>query len=144
MNRQRPGAEFALSDVQIRYMREITDKLSRVPISFAFRDPVREDELRDYRRIVRKPMWLNLVREKIDSNHYTRLDQWQDDILLIWKNAKLYNREGFYHDCAVELENIFKDLSERIPSTETQEWVYKMERAQKKMSLVLSQQPEGL
>jgi len=36
-------------------------------------------------------MWLEKIKEKLDSGIYTQRDQFKKDIILIFDNARLYN-----------------------------------------------------
>ena len=48
--------------------------------------------LPDYPRIVKKPMDLQTVGKKMSNESYKNAAQFTEDMRLIWKNAKCYNR----------------------------------------------------
>lgn len=142
---RKPAVGGAMNDVQRRFMREITQKIHALPIAAPFRERVREEDAAGYYNVIHRPMWLNEVLSRIDRDQYTRLDDWRSDVNLIWKNAMRYNQKGdLFFEFAADLESIFKELSEKVPTTEAQAWAYKLEKVHKKMMTVLEQCPENL
>lgn len=69
--------------------------LSR-PESHVFREPVdwKGLELLDYPDIVKKPMDLGTIRNKIENDKYENMEQIAADVRLVWSNCMLYNRDG--------------------------------------------------
>ena len=61
-----------------------------------FRDPVPWEALGlvDYLSVVKTPMDLGTVKEKLSSGKYMNEDECVADIRLIWHNAMLYNAPG--------------------------------------------------
>jgi hypothetical protein len=64
--------------------------------SFAFREPVdwKGLGLTDYLDIVKKPMDLGTIKNKIETNEYESAEDIANDIRLVWTNCMLYNRDG--------------------------------------------------
>lgn len=64
--------------------------------SFAFREPVdwKGLGLNDYLDIVKKPMDLGTIKNKIETNEYETIEDIANDIRLVWTNCMLYNRDG--------------------------------------------------
>ena len=52
-----------------------------------------EKELENYKSIIKKPMYLNKIRKKIEKREYSNFDEFKNDLFLIPKNAKKYNIE---------------------------------------------------
>jgi bromodomain-containing factor 1 len=50
--------------------------------------------LLDYPTIIKNPMDLGTVKKKLKAGKYKSMNEYQDDILLIWDNCKRYNQEG--------------------------------------------------
>ncbi len=48
----------------------------------------------DYTRIVKKPMDLGTVSEKLQLDEYRFIEEALDDLQLIWDNCKSYNESG--------------------------------------------------
>ena len=70
-------------------------------ITEPFRQPVDWQALGlfDYPQIIKKPMDLGLVKQKINEGKYKTLHEAAEDVRLIWKNCKTYNADGsdFYN-----------------------------------------------
>lgn len=47
--------------------------------------------LGDYKKIVKKPIDLNLIRRHNNESKYKTIEEALDDIELCWENCKLYN-----------------------------------------------------
>ena len=71
----------------------IIRKLINDPCGWVFRDPVDPVELGlpDYFDVVKKPMHLALVEEKLGSGVYKDLDDFEKDVRLVFDNAIMYN-----------------------------------------------------
>ncbi|XP_066591209.1 E3 ubiquitin-protein ligase TRIM33 isoform X3 [Prorops nasuta] len=81
--------------------------------SLPFREVV-SSEIAEYHRIIKKPIALDTIREKLKSdhpNHYTDLRQVMSDIRLMFKNAFTYNPvESQVYQEARNLEEFFEKL----------------------------------
>lgn len=64
--------------------------MSKVRIAFT----IEALGLTDYLDIIKKPMDLGKVNEKITDGSYKTVEECLDDIQLIWDNCKLYNGYG--------------------------------------------------
>lgn len=50
--------------------------------------------LMDYPNVVKYPMDLGTVKDKIKNSEYVHVEECLDDIQLVWDNCKNYNAEG--------------------------------------------------
>jgi hypothetical protein len=50
--------------------------------------------LPDYPSVVKKPMDLSTVKKNMKSNKYINIEEFLQDIQLIWDNCHLYNEPG--------------------------------------------------
>lgn len=48
----------------------------------------------DYPNVVKFPMDLGTIKEKVKNSEYNHVEECLDDIQLIWDNCKNYNAEG--------------------------------------------------
>ena len=69
-----------------------------------------ELELNDYPMIVKHPMHLLKVQDKLKAREYRTVEEVLDHIELIWDNCKLYNPEGHYFIMADKMERSFKKM----------------------------------
>ena len=65
----------------------LTNVLKDVEMAAPFRDPIDSDEawFIQYKRIIKHPMDLGTVRHKLVTDAYDHVQQYIDDILLIWR-----------------------------------------------------------
>eukprot|EP00306_Pavlova_sp_CCMP459_P010568 CAMPEP_0185183634 /NCGR_PEP_ID=MMETSP1140-20130426/2097_1 /TAXON_ID=298111 /ORGANISM="Pavlova sp., Strain CCMP459" /LENGTH=325 /DNA_ID=CAMNT_0027749659 /DNA_START=14 /DNA_END=991 /DNA_ORIENTATION=+ len=72
--------------------------------------------LNDYPKVIKHPMDLGTVRDKLRSGKYATTADFAADVRLVWKNAKTYNQEGSeIYDAAHELETDFEDRFSAVP-----------------------------
>ncbi|XP_035698994.1 transcription activator BRG1-like isoform X1 [Branchiostoma floridae] len=79
-----------------------------------FRLPSRRD-LSDYYEMIKKPIDLKKIRDRIKNHKYRCLDDLEKDIIQMCKNAQLYNVEGsqIYEDSIV-LQSVFTNARELL------------------------------
>lgn len=68
---------------------------SHEPESLPFRQPVEPDTLGipDYFNIIKNPMDLRTIRDKLNEGKYSDPWEYVDDVWLMFDNAWLYNRK---------------------------------------------------
>lgn len=126
---------------------EITEKLINWPICSPFVEKVdpERDGAPDYYDVIKKPMHLNEVKRKIIANEYETVSDWENDVNLIWSNAKTYNgEETLFTHMAMEAALWFSNKMKRFPSTQEEDWTGKIQRTTKKLLDVLSHPPTEL
>ncbi|EAY20814.1 Bromodomain containing protein [Trichomonas vaginalis G3] len=137
-----------LNSFEKEYCIKVTNAIFDMPISQDFREFV-DDKNSAYYSKIKNPMCLREVLRKLTENKYAKVQDWKDDMNLIWQNAFKFNkniqgwgnRQKFIYTFAKELSNRFKEMSENIPSTRFQEWVLNLEEKQKKLSRILNLPP---
>lgn len=89
---------------------DIINSLSKVKhrkCNWPFLTPVKEEEAPGYFSIINEPMDLSTARSKLDSGAYRTVTEFISDILLIFKNCRVYNAEGTeVYRCGQELEKV--------------------------------------
>lgn len=83
------------------------------------------DELPDYYEIIRRPVDINKMEARIDSDKYKDMDGLEKDFMLLCKNTQQYNEDGslIYEDSIV-LQSVFTNARERLeqePDVEDEE-----------------------
>lgn len=85
----------------------ILSRLKAHPQAYPFLQPVDPDvlEIPDYFAVIKEPMDFSRVEEKLLVAHYTSFEEFEKDVLLIYRNAKTYNQPTHVvHVMAAELE----------------------------------------
>jgi len=71
--------------------------------------------LLDYPKLIKDPMDLGTVAERVTKTYYTRLEQFANDIRLVWKNAFIFNApDSLYFKAAKTLSDVFEKRVEEI------------------------------
>ncbi|EAX90281.1 Bromodomain containing protein [Trichomonas vaginalis G3] len=138
---------MSLNKFQLTKCLQIIEKLISWQICSPFVelvDPER-DGAPDYLEVVKNPMALREVQKKLNDGAYSNLDQFKDDVDLIWSNAKLYNGDDtLFTHMALEAAQWFNEKMKRFPSTPEEEWTRKIQRTTQKLLGVLLHPPVEL
>ncbi|ONK74049.1 uncharacterized protein A4U43_C03F2260 [Asparagus officinalis] len=86
--KRRRGAEVVLSNI----LETIVDSLrENIEISYLFLKPVTKKEAPDYLDIIKHPMDLSTIRDKVRSMEYRSREEFRHDVWQITVNAHIYN-----------------------------------------------------
>lgn len=72
-------------------MYKVLNKVKEHEDSWPFLQPVDEDDAPNYYKVVKSPMSLQKMEDKLDSGQYKSLTEFQHDFHLILANCKQYN-----------------------------------------------------
>lgn len=99
-----------LLDIVINYK----DSDGRV-LSSAFLQLPPRRELPDYYEVIKKPVDMRKIKQKIKHHRYRSLDDLENEFMILCKNAQTYNVEGslIYEDSIV-LQSVFTNARERL------------------------------
>lgn len=82
-----------------------------------FAKPVdwRKMGLVDYPKLIKNPMDLGTIGERLQRNYYSRLEDWANDMRLVWKNAFVFNTpDSMYFKAAKSLSDMFEKKLEEF------------------------------
>jgi hypothetical protein len=69
-------------------------------------------------------MDLGTVRHKLQSGKYQSIQQWKDDVELVWDNSYHFNgRQSLVSTLAKQLQQMFRDLTEHLTDNPVGDWV---------------------
>lgn len=85
--------ESTLRELRL-FLRDIWNKLAKCRKFGIFMRPVDIEDVPDYYEIVKQPMDLNSMLNKIDNEMYQTAREFLDDVDLIWRNALEYNPDS--------------------------------------------------
>ncbi len=85
-----------MNQSEISIIKNFLSSIKKDKNSYAFLEPVDYKGLNliDYPVIIKKPMDLSTISEKLEDNKYDNIEEVYEDIQLIWDNCKKYNLEG--------------------------------------------------
>ncbi|KZT56875.1 hypothetical protein CALCODRAFT_470537 [Calocera cornea HHB12733] len=95
---------------------EVLDQIIAIDKMKYFHDPVDRVEVPDYYSIVKNPMDWSQMKEKIIKHEYMNVEEFQNDVNLVFDNAMLYNAPTSTHykgavKCKLACEPILAELS---------------------------------
>lgn len=90
IRRQKEYVEMILYPLE-HVIRPVLDQLIEIDENEFFTNPVTPEEAPDYASIIDKPICFSIIQQKLERHEYTRLDQFKEDIQLIWENCMTYN-----------------------------------------------------
>ncbi|XP_056642020.1 uncharacterized protein LOC130448611 [Diorhabda sublineata] len=95
-------------------MHKILDFVKNHEDAWPFTDPVEEEYAPNYYSIIRKPMDLQRMEERLESGYYKSFDKFRGDFQLIVDNCKLYNgAENEYTEMVDNLLHVFEKATEK-------------------------------
>jgi hypothetical protein len=127
--RAAPQGPQALPHEDQRRWAEITRCLIDDIYSFPFRRPMNpaDDHSRDYYKVIQKPMDLTTVMANIDTGKYTKMEEWQEDVNLIWANALQYNEHtSWYWAAAEKMRKRFAKTLKQWAMSDEERWVARL------------------
>eukprot|EP00808_Paulinella_micropora_P002621 g37835.t1 len=107
---QKSGRPTPLTDLQAN-CGFIWKKLKNLKDAWPFKEPVDAKLVPDYYHVIKQPMDLKTVRQRLDKYYYKDVKMFIHDILLIVNNCRQYNTpDTTYFRCANQLEEKFKEF----------------------------------
>ncbi|CAK1588824.1 unnamed protein product [Parnassius mnemosyne] len=100
-------------DIQID-MYKVLEQLIAHDDAWPFMDPVEEEYAPNYYAVIRRPMDLHKMEERLDSGYYTDFTMFKADFKLIVNNCRLYNGQDNEYTMMVDnLQTAFDRLTEK-------------------------------
>jgi transcription initiation factor TFIID subunit 2 len=113
------SAEFAnpnaLKGEDKRLAQKVVNKLTFHDAAALFNEPVDLESLPDYGRVIKHPIDLRTIWEKLESGKYTSIKAIDQDVRLVFKNCYDYNGPGTYgNDQGKKLEKYYQNISREM------------------------------
>eukprot|EP00975_Prorocentrum_lima_P019857 4178345-Prorocentrum_lima.AAC.1 len=102
----------------------VLDFLDKQTESYIFSEPVnwREMGLYDYPEIIKNPMDLGTVRQKLVNKEYRNATECAEDIRLVWRNCMTYNQDGSeFYKIAEKFSKKFESKFAPVAKSEAKE-----------------------
>lgn len=97
----------------ISQCKELLQDLKNHPWSWPFKTPIKPEEwnldANYYFAVVKFPMDLSRIEEKLDKNEYDNVESFANDVRKIWKNSKMFNLEEKLKKMVDTLDCIFEE-----------------------------------
>ncbi|XP_053313213.1 tyrosine-protein kinase BAZ1B [Spea bombifrons] len=102
---------------ELQKCEEVLCKLIKYRFSWPFREPVNTEENEDYLNVVTSPMDFQTMQSKCSCRNYQTVQEFLNDLKLVFGNAELYNEPGSQEmSCLEKTEQCAKDLlSKHLP-----------------------------
>ncbi|CAB3225655.1 unnamed protein product [Arctia plantaginis] len=95
-------------------MYKVLKQLTAHDDAWPFMDPVEEEYAPNYYAVIRRPMDLRKIEERLDSGYYTDFSMFKADFKLIVNNCRLYNGQDNEYTVMVDnLQTAFDRLTEK-------------------------------
>jgi len=117
---KRPKSSYVLNPMDeplVRKCDAIVKSLMKRSQGVHFSKPVdwKVMGLNDYPKLIKQPMDLGTVAERTMRNFYKTLEDWANDVRLVWKNAFIFNApDSLYFKAAKTLSDLFEKKLEDI------------------------------
>lgn len=116
-SRRRPSQPLHPNVIEaLEFGHKIIQDLRKHKLAYPFLSPVDPVALKipDYFDVIKEPMDLGTVKERLESNFYGSVQEFIEDTRLIWSNAMLYNRpDSDVHQMAKTLSEIFEEHAKK-------------------------------
>ncbi|KAF2360521.1 Bromodomain [Trinorchestia longiramus] len=100
-------------------MYKVLEHLRNHADAWAFLDPVEESIAPNYYAVIRRPMHITKLEDRLDKGYYASLAMFDADFKLMMDNCKLYNGpESEYTHMAYTLEKVFAKLRAKYLETD--------------------------
>ena len=97
---------------RLEQAKKLTNKMLEDNAFMLFHYPV---EIEGYTDIIKEPMDLTTIKNKMDNGMYRTLDRWKDDVEKIFQNARKYNAaDDMILSYTAECQRIFKKELKKI------------------------------
>ncbi|KDB20784.1 hypothetical protein H109_07257 [Trichophyton interdigitale MR816] len=84
--------------------------------AWPFADSVNKDQVPGYYNVIKSPMDLSTMEERLEQDYYTTPKILFDDLKLIFSNCRTYNSEySIFVKCAKQLERYMRKIVKEIP-----------------------------
>ncbi|XP_064211218.1 nucleosome-remodeling factor subunit NURF301 isoform X5 [Tribolium castaneum] len=97
-----------LSQKDFEALKKLIKQLQAHKSAWPFMEPVDPTEAPDYYKVIKEPMDLQKIENKINDQSYTKLSEFIGDMTKIFDNCRYYNpKESPFFKCAESLEAYF-------------------------------------
>ena len=134
-----------MQEYEIEQCIDITKNLIQFPGALFFKDPVLTKDFPDYYNKIKTPSDLNTILQKLKDHKYSKIDQWEKDIKLIWSNTELYHgKDSYLCRIAHHMDKHFQKLKKTIGMMKISGWMKCLYLWRDKLDRYLTNPPSNL
>ena len=139
-------AEKELTQIELKYIKEKTQKLYDHPLAVLYLRPVdpEMDNAQDYFEIISKPMDLSTVMNKLNDGKYKSAKDWFSDVNLVFQNSKRYiaDPKSIIWNAADILQKKAQSYYMHTPKTESDLWTLEVFKITSKIEKLAASAPK--
>ena len=125
------------TEIELQHCKDFISKLYAHPLSASYRKPVdpERDNAPNYDKIITEPMDLGKIREKLETNQYSKIDELKYDVDLVWKNSMNYikKKQNILYQIALCMKEKCDKYFKSVPRSKVEEWELELEKANKRL-----------
>ncbi|KAH0790298.1 Bromodomain containing protein [Histomonas meleagridis] len=123
---------------------KITNQLLSHPGSEIFSKPV-ESNLPNYYKIIDNPQDLGTILQRLQSDEYKSISEWEDAINTVWSNAKKFNGKNSYINFIAEyLSHKFQSYKKLVEILNLNDWIIYLYELKDEFDKLLENCPPSL
>ncbi|OHT12777.1 Bromodomain containing protein [Tritrichomonas foetus] len=122
---------------------KITNIMFNSPGCAIFREPVdpERDLVPDYYKVIKNPQDIGTIKNRLENNEYTTVNEWLKDMNLVWENAQKYNGPlSFISRVALCMKNKFNKLCRNM-LIDRKDWGNKVQELFYKLNITMKSAP---
>ena len=121
---------------------EIMKELREYPGAYFFNNPVDLENIPGYLKKIKNPQDLGSILSKLENDGYTKINDWEKDINLVWTNAEIFNgKDSYVTTIAGHMAKHFLKLKKRVDVRRFSGWMKYIYSAREKIDRLLLSPP---
>lgn len=118
------------------------DDLMSHPITFKFHNPGPQDNSEQNCNSVKNPIDLSTIKMKIQNGSYKQVQEWLDDVELVWSNAETLYHDNVHTAVVNECRNVFEIILKNSGLCQFNSWCEDVFRLEKSFQQKIQDAPQ--
>lgn len=136
-----------ISSDELKSCIQITDNLIKHKIFSVFAkavDPI-ADRAPDYYLKIKNPQDLGSIMQNLKDLSYNSIDEWENDMNLIWKNCIQFNGENSYlGKISFDFKKRFEKMTMELKIKKYEGWIYRVQELFEKIDQTMKNAPDSV
>lgn len=133
---------MSLTSLQHERCVEIMNELLSFHTSRMFSQPVEpiRDNCPNYFKVIKNPMDLGTIMNKLNENKYKSVAEWKADVNLVWSNSFIFNpKTSLMRSITKELSDYFHKITVNFTGSEIADWNDELQSLLQEMNVVMKE-----